>query len=93
MPNRNSFRDNLLNQKVMRQLSNRGVRPPCQVVVSNSDGSITLSGQIEHEHQRRTAVRAAQNTAGVKRVLDRLQVIPKTLQGKQRGFTPPDLQV
>jgi osmotically-inducible protein OsmY len=93
MPTSASFRDNLLNQKVTRQLSNRGVRPPCQVVVSNSDGSITLSGQIEHEYQRRTAVRAAQNTAGVKRVLDRLQVIPRTLQGKPRGFTPPDLQV
>jgi osmotically-inducible protein OsmY len=93
MPTRTSFRDNLLNQKVMRQLSNRGVRPPCQVVVSNSDGSITLSGHIEHEHQRRSAVRAAQNTSGVKRVLDRLQVIPRTLQGKPRGFTPPSLQI
>jgi osmotically-inducible protein OsmY len=93
MPTRTSFRDDLLNKKVMQQLSNRGVRPPCQVVVSNSDGSITLSGQIEHEYQRRSAVRAAQNTAGVKRVLDKLQVVSKTLHQQQRGCTPPYLQV
>jgi osmotically-inducible protein OsmY len=70
----------------MQQLSNRGVRSPCEVSAVVSDGSVTLSGQIEHEYQRRSAVRAAQNTAGVKRVLDHLHVISKTLQGRRRGF-------
>jgi osmotically-inducible protein OsmY len=87
-----SSQDQRVSQNVTRQLSHRGVRPPCNVVVSNRDGSITLSGQIEHEYQRRPAVRAAQNTAGVKRVVDQLQVTSKTSHGKQRGFTTPHFQ-
>jgi osmotically-inducible protein OsmY len=85
MLGRISLKDRLLNQKVMRQLSNRGVRSPCEVTAAVSDGSVTLSGQIEHEFQRRSAVRAAQNIAGVKRVVDQLHVVSKTLQGKRRG--------
>jgi osmotically-inducible protein OsmY len=83
---RTSLRDRLLNQKVMQQLSNRGVRSPCEVSASVSDGSVTLSGQIEHEYQRRSALRAAQNIAGVKRVVDQLQVMSRTSQGQRRGF-------
>ncbi len=86
-----SPRDRLLNQKVMQQLSNHGVRSPCEVTASVSDGSVTLSGQIEHEYQRRSAVRAAQNIGGVKRVLDHLQVMSKTLQGRRRGFNGADV--
>ena len=82
-----SSQDQRVNQQVIRQLSNHGVRPPCKVVVSTRDGSTTLSGQIEHEHQRRSAVRAAKNTPGVKRVTDQLQVISKNSHWKQRGFT------
>jgi osmotically-inducible protein OsmY len=86
---RTSLKDRLLNQKVMQQLSNRGVRLPCEVVATVADGSVTLSGQIEHEYQRRSAIRAAQNIAGVKRVTDQLRVMSKTSGGKQRGFNAP----
>jgi osmotically-inducible protein OsmY len=88
-----SSQDQRVYNSVVRQLTNRGVRAPCKVVVSNRDGSITLSGQIEYEHQRRTAVRAAQNTPGVKRVLDQLHVISKNSPAKQRGFAAPSLQL
>ncbi len=88
-----SSRDQFVNQKVIRQLTSSGVRPPCKVVVSTSDGSTTLSGEIEFEHQRRTAMRAAQATSGVKRVVDHLQVVSENSHRKQRGFAPPSLQV
>jgi osmotically-inducible protein OsmY len=92
MSARISSQDQRVSESVTRHLSNRGVRPPCNVVVSNRDGSITLSGHIEYEHQRRSAVRAAQNTDGVKRVVDQLQVASKNSHGKQRGFTAPQFQ-
>ena len=56
-----SSQDQRVSQSVTRHLSNRGVRPPCNVAVSNCDGSITLSGEIEYEHQRRSAVRGAEH--------------------------------
>ena len=84
--------DHLLNQKVIRQLSNRGMHPPCKVVVSTHNGSITLSGQIQYEHQRRPAVRAAQNIEGVQRVVDQLQVMPTTSHWKEGGFRSPSPQ-
>ena len=90
---RMSSRDQCVSQKVIRQLLSHGVRPPCEVVVSTCEGSTTLSGGIQYEHQRRSAVRAAQTTAGVRRVVDRLQVISKNSHGKQRGFIGPYLQI
>ena len=84
--------DQRVNEQVTRQLLNHGVRPPCNVVVSSRAGSITLSGQIEHEHQRRSAMRAAQNTPGVKRVTDQLQVMSKNSHRRQPGFTTAYLQ-
>ncbi len=84
--------DHLLNQNVIRQLSNHGMRPPCKVTVSTRNGSTTLSGHIQYEHQRRPAVRAAQNTQGVQRVVDQLQVIPKSSHWKEEGFRSPSPQ-
>ncbi len=81
--------DHLLNQKAIQQLSNHGMRPPCKVAVSTHKGSITLSGQIQYEHQRRPALRAVQNIEGVQRVVDQLQVTPKTSHWKEGGFISP----
>ncbi len=72
--------DHLLNQKVVRELSNHGMRPPCKVNVTTHNGSITLSGEIQYEHQRRPAVHAAQSIEGVQRVVDQLKVIPAKLR-------------
>jgi hypothetical protein len=77
--------DRVLNEQVIRQLSVRGMRPPCNVVVSTHKGSITLSGQIQYEHQRRPAVQAAQHVEGVQRVVDQLRVIPKKVPPRETG--------
>lgn len=84
--------DHVLNQRVIRQLANRGMRPPCNVAVSTRNGSITLSGQIQYEHQRRPAIRAAQNIEGVQRVVDQLQVMAATSHWKDGGFKSPSPQ-
>ena len=84
--------DRLLNQKVAQQLSNRGMRPPCKVAVSTHEGSVTLSGLIQYEHQRHMAMQAAQHIDGVKRVVDQLRVIPRAPPGKVATFTSPSSQ-
>jgi osmotically-inducible protein OsmY len=72
--------DRTLDQKVVHQLASRGVRPPCKVTASTSSGTVTLSGKIQYEHQRNLCMQAAGNVEGVRRVIDRLQVIVKAVQ-------------
>jgi osmotically-inducible protein OsmY len=70
--------DRLIDQKVSRQLANRGMRPPCKVAASSRGGTVTLTGTIQYEHQRHLCMRAAGNVEGVQRVVDQLKVIEKT---------------
>ena len=70
--------DKTLNQKVTQGLAARGMRAPCSIAVQTAKGVVTLSGNIEYEHQRNTAVQAARHLDGVSRVVDQLHVKPKT---------------
>jgi osmotically-inducible protein OsmY len=69
--------DRAIIQKVGQQLQNRGMRAPCQIAVLSQKGTVTLSGKIQYDHQRRIALQTTQGVAGVQRVVDRLQVIAK----------------
>jgi len=69
--------DPSISQRVSQLLSNRGMRPPCQINVQTSKGNVTLSGKIQYEHQRRIVMQTARNVEGVMRVTDQLQVIPQ----------------
>jgi hypothetical protein len=75
--------DKTLDQKVAQQLSARGMRSPCKIAVRTSKGVVTLSGDIEYEHQRNAAVQAARHLDGVKSVVDQLHVKAKTVQRNQ----------
>jgi osmotically-inducible protein OsmY len=74
--------DSSITQSVSQQLSTRGLRAPCHVRVVTTGGSVTLSGMIQYEHQRRVAVQAARGVAGVQRVVDQMQVIPSNQHWK-----------
>ena len=67
--------DRVISQKVGQQLQNRGMRSPCHVTVLSQKGTVTLTGKIQYDHQRRIAVQATQGVDGVQRVVDRLQLI------------------
>jgi osmotically-inducible protein OsmY len=67
--------DYSITQKVGEQLCSRGVRSPCRISVITSEGNVTLSGTIQHEHQRRTILHTTQAVEGVQRVVDRLRLI------------------
>ena len=51
--------DPTISRKVSELLSNRGMRPPCRIIVATKKGRVTLSGAIQYEHQRRIAVKAS----------------------------------
>ncbi|MDZ7617150.1 MAG: BON domain-containing protein [Patescibacteria group bacterium] len=69
-------KDPVISRKVSEKLSSLGVRPPCRVTVVSSKGKVTLSGNIQYEHQRQGAMHAARGIAGVQSVVDQLRVIP-----------------
>jgi hypothetical protein len=75
--------DKAINLKVTQQLAARGMRSPCRIVVQTARGVVTLSGDIEYEHQRNTAVQTARHLDGVSSVVDRLHIKVKTLQQNQ----------
>jgi RNase P/RNase MRP subunit p29 len=80
MLTRNIIPDRTIDQKVGQQLVNHGVRPPCKVVASSNRGMVTLTGKIQHEHQRNLCVQTARRVEGVQRVVDQLQVIVREVK-------------
>jgi hypothetical protein len=83
--------DKAIDQKVTQQLSARGMRAPCKIAVRTAKGVVTLSGDIEYEHQRNAAVQAARHLDGVRSVVDQLHVKAKTSprnQALSQDFSP-----
>jgi hypothetical protein len=76
-------KDGVLVNKVGLQLSKRGIRIPCRVKVSVYKGEVTLSGELQYEMQRKTALRAALEVPGVRGVKDELRVKPPTAAWKR----------
>jgi hypothetical protein len=70
--------DRTIDQKVIHELSARGMRAPCSIAVHTTKGVVTLSGNIAFEHQRNAAVQATRHLDGVTRVIDQMHVKAKT---------------
>ena len=68
--------DRTIIQQINNKLATRGVRSPCRVNVLSHRGDVTLSGTVEHAHQKSAAVGVAGSVAGVKRVIDQMTVKP-----------------
>ena len=66
--------DRTIDQQVTQKLSSRGINSPCQVTVQTRRGEVTLSGLVQHPHQKDAAVRAATSVMGVRRVIDNMTV-------------------
>jgi hypothetical protein len=81
--------DKSINQKVTQQLSARGLRAPCHIAVRTAKGVVTLSGDVEYEHQRNTAVQSTRRLDGVSSVVDQLRVKPKA-PPQEHVFIPED---
>jgi osmotically-inducible protein OsmY len=66
--------DKTILKKVNQRLTRTGLGYGCRVTVTVRGGQVSLSGNIQYEHQRRPALRAVGSVEGVKSVLDQLQV-------------------
>jgi len=73
------IQDRTISRQVQDRIAGRGIRLPCRVTVATSKGEVTLTGNVQHAHQKTAAVQAASGISGVRRVVDRLiiKVIPK----------------
>jgi osmotically-inducible protein OsmY len=81
MLRRDKVPDGKITQQVTQRLSSGGIRPPSRVVVATANGEVTLSGNIQYEHQRQAAMQATRGVDGIRRVVDRLSVIPAPRRG------------
>ena len=66
--------DQKITSAVELKLANRGLRSPCRVLVMTKNGEVTLSGLVQHAHQKSAAVQAATSVTGVRRVTDNTTV-------------------
>jgi osmotically-inducible protein OsmY len=64
--------DRTIVQQVIQRLTMRGLSAPCKIEVQSRNGEVTLTGPIQHAHQRATAKQAAATATGVRNVVDRL---------------------
>jgi osmotically-inducible protein OsmY len=74
--NQEKVKDTTISQKVKEKLAGAGIRAPCHVTAVSNKGQVTVSGLIQHEHQRPLALRAIRGVTGVERVVDQMRVIP-----------------
>lgn len=63
-------------QSVNRRLASSGIRAPASVTSTSMNGDVTLSGTLQYEHQRASALQAVQSVEGVRRVIDHMTVKP-----------------
>ncbi|NUQ61687.1 MAG: BON domain-containing protein [Pirellulales bacterium] len=73
---KNHIADKAIIQNVSHKLSRAGMATTCQITVLCQNGDVTLSGTLQFDHQRRTAISAARSAEGVRRVIDQLRVLP-----------------
>ena len=64
--------DTKIVMQITNKLAGRGITNPCKVVVASSKGQVTLSGTVQHVHQKKAAEQAATGITGVKRVNNQL---------------------
>lgn len=74
---RSQVPDKQLSRSVNMKLSQRSGGSGCKITAVVASGSVTLSGFLLADYQRRTLVNAINGISGVHRVIDQMQVAPK----------------
>ena len=72
----NRISDPKITQQVSQRLAGCGIRSPSHVTVVSANGEVTLSGIVQYQHQRNSALQATRAVDGVRRVIDVLKLIP-----------------
>ena len=76
MPYESRIPDKTLLAKVNQRLSQCGIGSNVHVSVVIRNGTVTLSGMLDFDYQRKPLLRAAEGVQGVRLVLDQLRVKP-----------------
>jgi osmotically-inducible protein OsmY len=76
----NEVPDKTLLKQVNQKLSRTGTGGQCRVSAVASKGTVTLSGILQYEAQRRPIVKAVTTVAGVRRVVDQMKFEPRKRQ-------------
>jgi osmotically-inducible protein OsmY len=76
LPRKGQIPDHKITERVTQLLSTRGVRAPCRVSVTTFNGEVTLTGTVQHAHQKVSAVQVSRGASGVRRVVDQLTIKP-----------------
>ena len=69
--------DNQLTRSVTQKIQQKSAGSGCKVIITVSQGNVTLSGTVENEYQKRPFINAASGINGVRRVIDQTQVAAK----------------
>lgn len=72
----NQVPDKTLLKAVSQKLIQRSGGSGCKLTASVSSGTVTLSGILAQEYQRRAIISAMNGVGGVRRVVDQMQVAP-----------------
>jgi osmotically-inducible protein OsmY len=76
LSSKNLIPDARISERVSQLIAGRGLRAPCRVTVKTLKGEVTLSGTVQYSHQKAAAVQVSKGSPGVRRVIDRLTVMP-----------------
>jgi len=69
--------DKAIEQKVNQRLGRAGLGSQSRIKVVVRNGQVTMSGTLQYETQRRSVLNSARGVAGVRNVVDQLQMIAK----------------
>jgi osmotically-inducible protein OsmY len=73
----NRTSDKELSKSVNKRLVRAGGGSQTRLTAAVQQGTVTLTGMLRYESQRRPLVKAISGIAGVSRVIDQLQLAPK----------------
>jgi osmotically-inducible protein OsmY len=73
---RNQISDKDLQKTVNHRLQRTGASSQSRIAATVQGGMVTLTGTIQYANQRTPIVKAVSNIAGIRRVVDQLQMAP-----------------
>jgi osmotically-inducible protein OsmY len=73
----NDASDKTILKDVNKGLARTGLGSRCRVAAAVRSGQVTLTGQLQYEHQRRPVVQTVNRVDGIKGVVDQMTVLPR----------------
>jgi osmotically-inducible protein OsmY len=83
-----SREDDRLRHKLENKLSNQGLRAPCRLSVEVYQKTVTLTGTVLYDYQKRAAIQVSRSMDGVSSVIDRIKVEAPVRRWEEEGPPP-----